>query len=83
GARFDWKNAVAIGMLPVSCVSGAVEIVANAAGLGAVLALLDSKCRKRAAVLAQEVRVLELSEHPDFHTEFPFGVDFPPVAGEL
>ncbi len=83
GARFDWKNAAAIGMLPVSCVSGAVEIVANAAGLGAVLALLDSKSRKRAAALAQEVRVLELSEHPDFHTEFPFGVDFPPVAREL
>lgn len=77
GARFDWKNAVAIGMLPPSCVAGAVEIVANAAGLGAVLALLDAKSRERAAALAQEVKVLELSEHPDFNAEFPFAVDFP------
>jgi uncharacterized 2Fe-2S/4Fe-4S cluster protein (DUF4445 family) len=81
GARFDWKNAVAIGMLPPSCVSGAVEIVANAAGLGAVLALLDAKSREKAAALAQKVKVLELSEHPDFNTEFPFAVDFPPLAG--
>ena len=83
GARFDWKNAVAMGMLPVSCVSGIVETIANAAGLGAVLALLDSTCRERAAALAQEVRVLELSEHPDFNTEFPFALDFPPVTREL
>jgi uncharacterized 2Fe-2S/4Fe-4S cluster protein (DUF4445 family) len=80
GARFNWRNAAAIGMLPPSCISGAVETVVNGAGLGAVLALLDSKHRKAAGLVAEKVKVLELAEHPDFPTEFPMAMEFPPLT---
>ncbi|MGC8657600.1 MAG: ASKHA domain-containing protein [Desulfomonilaceae bacterium] len=77
GACFDWKNAFTIGMLPASCVSGKVETVVNAAGLGAVMSLLDSRHRDRVSTLANKIKVVELAEHPDFQDEFTFALDFP------
>jgi uncharacterized 2Fe-2S/4Fe-4S cluster protein (DUF4445 family) len=77
GARFDWKNAASIGMLPPNCVSGKVETVGNAAGLGAVLALLNWDYRDRATLVSNQAHVLELAEHPEFETEFFEAMDFP------
>lgn len=77
GARFDWHHAAAIGMLPSCCVTGSVQPVENAAGLGAVRALLDRKCRERAMRVSQRAKVLELAEHARFQTEFLSAVDFP------
>ncbi|MEW6402663.1 MAG: ASKHA domain-containing protein [Chloroflexota bacterium] len=77
GARFDWKNAASIGMLPPNCVSGKVETVANAAGLGAVLALLNRDYRERATSVSNQANVLELAEHPEFETEFFEAMNFP------
>lgn len=77
GARFDWKNARSIGMLPSCCVTGTVQTVENAAGLGAVMALLDKNCRERAIQISDKTMVLELAEHPQFSTEFLLAVDFP------
>jgi hypothetical protein len=45
GARFNWKNALAIGMLPPAVAQGAVMPKDNLAGVGVVMALLDKKLR--------------------------------------
>lgn len=77
GARFDWANGVAIGMLPAG--AGRVETLSNAAGQGAILALLDRRPRARAAQLAQRIQVVELAEHPDFSLTFAQEIGFPPL----
>ena len=83
GARFDWHNAVSIGMLPARCVSGEVKIIENAAGLGAVSALLDRNYRRRASIVSEQAGILELSEHPQFLEEFTSALDFPALPGEI
>lgn len=77
GARFDWRNAVAIGMLPKISPRTKVDIVENAAGAGAMRALLDKNSRKEAQDLARTVRFLELAELPEFQAEFPSAMIFP------
>ena len=77
GARFDWRNAVAIGMLPKISEDVTVKVVENAAGVGAVMALLDKSRREEASRLAETVQFLELAEEPDFPTEFPMAMTFP------
>ena len=80
GARFDWRNAVDIGMLPKILPGTRVEIVENAAGAGAIRALLDKKSRKEALDLAQTVCFLELAELPEFQAEFLSAMIFPDLA---
>jgi uncharacterized 2Fe-2S/4Fe-4S cluster protein (DUF4445 family) len=77
GARFNWRNAVRIGMLPESSKHAEVKIVENAAGRGAVMALLDGRLRKQISVLAAQVTTLNLSEDPEFTTEFTTATLFP------
>jgi uncharacterized 2Fe-2S/4Fe-4S cluster protein (DUF4445 family) len=77
GARFDWRNAVTIGMLPREAVAGQVSIVENAAGAGAVMALLDKKYRVVAQELSRRVRPVDLAIEPDFAKEFPLAMTFP------
>ncbi|MEW6672488.1 MAG: ASKHA domain-containing protein [Thermodesulfobacteriota bacterium] len=77
GARFNWKNAADIGMLPETAHRAEVKIVENAAGQGAVMALLDSSLRDRIHETAQQVRVLDLAREPDFAEEFAAGTLFP------
>jgi uncharacterized 2Fe-2S/4Fe-4S cluster protein (DUF4445 family) len=77
GARFDWQNAVTIGMLPREAVTGQVSIVENAAGVGAVMALLDKKYRVVAQELSRRVRPVDLAKEPDFAKEFPLAMTFP------
>jgi len=80
GARFNWKNAVAIGMLPKPAAKTKVLVVDNAAGRGAILALLDRKMREKAQKLAEKVSFLELAEDPGFITAFTETLDFPDPA---
>ena len=54
-----------------------IEVVANSAGRGAILALLDSKVRREAVEIARKVRIIELAEEPDFQMEYILGMDFP------
>jgi len=76
GARFDWKNAVAIGMLPEMTYDAEVEIVEDAAGQGAVMALLDGRLRKEIARAAAKVRIVDLAQEPDFAEKFAEGTLF-------
>jgi uncharacterized 2Fe-2S/4Fe-4S cluster protein (DUF4445 family) len=77
GARFNWKNAMDIGMLPEISDHMEVTVVSNAAGLGAVKALFDGKLRKEAWKVAETVKFMELAEDPDFSEEFPDATMFP------
>lgn len=76
GAHFDWRNAMAIGMLPVRALR--VESVINAAGKGAVAALVNREKRREAAALVQGIQVLDLARHPDFSLTFAEEIRFPP-----
>ncbi len=69
GNYIDPKNALRIGMLPNVPVER-VSPVGNAAGLGAVLAVLDSGIRERAESLSSEVHYVELSGRKDFNEIF-------------
>ena len=77
GARFNWKNAVAIGMLPRPSNGTSVKTVENAAGVGAIMALLDGRCREKLRNLAGRIRFLELAEEHEFAVEFPRAMYFP------
>ncbi len=79
GARFDWGNAVSIGMFP-NLEGADIRVAENAAGMGAILALLDRKRRQEAHELSGRVRFVELAEDPDFQTEYILGMDFPDPA---
>ncbi len=79
GARFDWANAVSIGMFPDD-LGANVKVAENAAGMGAILALLDRKRRLEAVALAGMVRFVELAEEPDFQMEYILGMNFPERA---
>lgn len=77
GARFNWKNAVAIGMLPGISYRTEVKVVENAAGRGAIMALMDRKLRKKIYDVAGQVQALELAQEPDFAEEFATATLFP------
>ena len=77
GASFDWRSAAAIGMLPGLDVVGRVETVENAAGLGAVMALVNAGHRVAAEELARRVSFVELADEQDFGLEYPLAMTFP------
>jgi uncharacterized 2Fe-2S/4Fe-4S cluster protein (DUF4445 family) len=82
GARFDWRNAVTIGMLPQAVLEGEVLPMDNLAGVGAIMALLDKKARLEAANLSERIRFLELAQEPDFATRFPESTTFPALESD-
>ena len=53
GARFDWRNAALIGMLPEGAVAGTVEAEDNLAGVGAVMALVNRELREEILRVSQ------------------------------
>ena len=69
GNHLDPNDILAIGMVPpvpVAC----IHTIGNAAGDGARMALFNRHHRRRAARLAHEMRVLELTARPDFQDLF-------------
>ncbi|MBT8354655.1 MAG: DUF4445 domain-containing protein [Desulfofustis sp.] len=77
GARFNWRNGVAIGMLPEISREAEVVLVENGAGQGAVLALLDETLREEARMASQNAQLLELAATPEFAKEFTAHTAFP------
>jgi uncharacterized 2Fe-2S/4Fe-4S cluster protein (DUF4445 family) len=82
GARFNWRNALAIGMLPPAVGQGAVIPKDNLAGVGVVMTLLDKKLRSEARTLCRRIRYLELASEPNFAMAFAQATAFPPIADE-
>jgi uncharacterized 2Fe-2S/4Fe-4S cluster protein (DUF4445 family) len=76
GSFINKKDALTIGMFP-RIPEENVEVVGNAAGAGAILALFDEDISRRANELTQITRVLDLSTHPDFQETFINSLEFP------
>jgi uncharacterized 2Fe-2S/4Fe-4S cluster protein (DUF4445 family) len=54
-----------------------VTFAGNTALAGALVALLDSGARRRAAAIARHVSTVDLASHPDFQARFIGAMDFP------
>jgi len=76
GSFINKKDALNIGMFP-RIPEENVEVVGNAAGAGAILALFDEDILGRANELTRITRVLDLSTHPDFQETFINSLAFP------
>lgn len=79
GARFDWRNAALIGMLPGGAVAGTVEAEDNLAGVGAVMALVNRELREEILRVSRSVRFVELAGDPAFPAHFTRATRFPGV----
>ena len=76
GSYMDKQSALAIGLLP-NCNRGNIHSIGNAAGEGALLALLDVGNREKAGRVARQVEYVELATEPDFEREFCQAMHFP------
>ncbi|MCE5244823.1 MAG: ASKHA domain-containing protein [Desulfobacteraceae bacterium] len=75
GSFIDRRAALRIGMFPDMPVEE-IEVVGNAAGAGAVMALLREEYFERAAEIAAETRVLDLARHAGFQKAFVDSLSF-------
>ena len=76
GSFINKKDALRIGMFP-RIPEENIEVVGNAAGAGAILALFDENILTRAKALTRATRVLDLSTHPEFQEVFIDSLAFP------
>lgn len=76
GSFINKRDALTIGMFP-QISKDRIDVVGNAAGAGAILALFDENTLARANELALATRVLDLSTHPDFQDTFINSLEFP------
>lgn len=77
GARFNWRNARDIGMLPIDICKNQVSCHKNLAGKGAIIALLDLKKRSQIEQLAKQIHSIDLAAEPDFIDRFSKATQFP------
>ncbi|MGC2434712.1 MAG: ASKHA domain-containing protein [Desulfobaccales bacterium] len=70
------EDAITIGMVP-RIDAGRIAGIGNAAGLGAALALLDIRGRRRAEALLHEMEVVEMGGAPGFREAFFASLAFP------
>ena len=77
GARFNWRNGVAIGMLPEMSREAEVVLIENGAGQGALLALQNESLREEAQNVAESAHLLELAGSAAFAREFTRNTAFP------
>lgn len=76
GNYIDLRSAVRMGLLPDIPI-GAIKSIGNAAGAGALSALLSVDERRRALELAQEAEHVELMADPQFQVAFADSMFFP------
>ncbi|MCF8126560.1 MAG: ATP-binding protein, partial [Desulfotignum sp.] len=77
GAKFDWKNARDIGMLPGDICKNKMIAAENLAGTGAVMALLNKTHQKKIQKLSRQVHFLDLASEPGFVDRFSAATRFP------
>jgi uncharacterized 2Fe-2S/4Fe-4S cluster protein (DUF4445 family) len=81
GARFDWRNAFSIGMLPSYVEEAEVFPMDNLAGVGAIRALLDGDARNEVENLTGHIEHVDLAKEPGFHTRLAAHMAFPDFDG--
>lgn len=79
GNYLNLESAKRIGLIPDIPLSK-IHYVANAAGLGAQMALLSESERKRADRLSQQIEHVELSVSGDFQQHFLDAIPFPNIV---
>ena len=77
GARFNWQNAIDIGMFPVEFSKSRVVTTQNLAGVGAIMALLDKKKRTEIKHIQGKIHNIELAGQVDFSEKFALATLFP------
>ncbi|MBM4339426.1 MAG: DUF4445 domain-containing protein [Deltaproteobacteria bacterium] len=82
GTHIDAERAMRIGMFP-ECDLNNVIAVGNAAGEGAMIALLNREKRGKAEEIARKVEYLELTLEKNFQEEFIEAIPFPNLKGFL
>lgn len=65
GAHIDTRYAMVLGMIP-DCARDAVSSAGNAAGTGAIIALLDKNSRPRVEELVRNIEKIETAVQKDF-----------------
>lgn len=75
GNFIDLESAVTIGLIPQSDLS-LIHLVGNAAGTGAVKALLSQKHLERCYSVAKSAGFVELANHPQFQDKFVKNLSF-------
>ncbi len=81
GSYIDKKQARRIGMFPADD-DTVIDSIGNAAGAGALIALLDSNERRRARDIARSVHFVEAASQKDFQMLFYKGTLFPMTKKE-
>ncbi|CAB1079512.1 hypothetical protein JY97_13355 [Alkalispirochaeta odontotermitis] len=76
GSYINKNDALTIGMFP-HISEDQIDVVGNAAGAGAILALFEDDAFARAKELTRATVVLDLSTHPDFQETFINSLEFP------
>jgi uncharacterized 2Fe-2S/4Fe-4S cluster protein (DUF4445 family) len=76
GSQVDVKYAMVLGMIP-DCDLAEVSSAGNAAGTGAVAALLDSDARDRIEAQVRRVEKIETAVEPSFQEHFVQAMGFP------
>jgi len=69
GSHIEKRDALQLGMFP-SMKEEEIEVVGNAAGAGAILALCDEAYFGRSREVAKATQVFDLAGHPDFQNMF-------------
>ncbi len=77
GARFDWRNAVRLGLFPARISDSRVVSSDNLAGVGAIMALLDKKARRDIEHIRGRMACIELAREGRFADEFAAATLFP------
>ncbi len=77
GSRFNWQNALEIGMMPKILSSGKIKSTENLAGKGAIMAVFNKQRRSEIEEISQKVSFLDLSMAPDFTAAFANATQFP------
>lgn len=81
GNYIDKVSALIIGLLP-NISPDKVNMVGNAAGIGARLSLIDEEKREEAEMLTDQVKYYRLAAHEDFEHEFSRAMYFPHMEVE-
>ena len=77
GSFIRRSNAQRIGLLPPDVDHNRINYVGNTSLNGAKCALLSTRARKKAEALARQAEHVQLSEDPNFQTEFAEAMIFP------
>jgi len=76
GNNLDLDSALAIGLVSLAD-RGKIIPVGNAAGTGAVKAMLSVRILERCRSISQKAKFIELANHPGFQKKFIRNLSFP------